>query len=126
MSAGRFLRSKYAADYGDGTAIHPIRVQPETIQAVVGAEDNDPPAGEINNPISAQISRGRRSRGLSPRFITIQLPATSSPPTDYAAGSITRIPALNAAFFGACVPGAIVEYLGVQWEVVSASPERAS
>lgn len=125
MSAGRFLRAKYAADYGAGTAIHPIRVQLETTEATIGSEANNEPAGAINNPISAQISRGRRARGLSPRFITIELKEGETPPTGYASGSITRIPVLNRPFFELCSTGATVDYLGAEWEIVSPSPERA-
>lgn len=125
MSAGNFVRTRYAADYGAGDAIHPIRVQPETLQMSIGSEDNDPPAGGITNPISAVVSRGRRARGLTPRLITIQLTSTATPPAGYAAGSITRVPALNAAIFGAAFVGASVTYLNTGWEVVSTSPERA-
>lgn len=124
MSAGNFIRSRYAADYGDGSAIHPIRVQPETIAASIGSEDNDPPAGAINNPISAKISLGKRARGLSPRYITLEFPLTS-PPTGYKAGGITRIPALTFPFWEAAVNGATCTYLGVACTVVSRSAEEA-
>lgn len=125
MSAGRFVRSKYAADYGAGTAIHPIRVQEETLLLTISSEENTPPAGDVTNPISAQISRGRRARGLSPRFITLQLLSTATPPATYAAGSIVRLPALNRVIFEAAVPGSSAAYLGTDWQVISATPERA-
>jgi hypothetical protein len=126
MSAGAFRRSKYVADYGDGSAVHPIRVQPETLSAISGTQDNDEPNVDITNPISAKISTGRRSLGLSPKFITLQLPDGTTPPTGYKAGSITRIPALTRAFYDSVSKGSEVTYLGVIWEVVSKTPERAT
>jgi len=124
MSAGAFVRSKYEASYGGTTnPIHPIRVQPETLLANNGVEVNDPPVDDISNPISAKISLGRRARGLSPRFITLQFP--SSPPTGYKELGITRIPALTEAFFDGVTVGSTVEYLSVNCIVVSKTPEQA-
>lgn len=124
MSSGVFVRAKYQATYGGGTNIHPIRVQPETLDAVGNSETNDEPAGAINNPISAQISKGRRAKGLTPRYITIQFPLTGQP-AGYKAGGITRIPALTEPFFEAQVTGATINYLGVDCEVVSTTAEEA-
>lgn len=100
MSNGQFTRSRYIADYGAGTAIHPIRVQPETIELVVATNPNDPPTGAITNPISAVVSRGKRARGLRPRLIALQTPVTS-PPTGMLPGGITLVPALNKAIYAA-------------------------
>lgn len=101
MSAGAFTRTKYQASYGDGTAVHPIRVQDTTLTCSVGGVDNDPPAGAISNPISAVVSRGRRSKGLVVRTVTLEAP-TTSPPTGYKPGGLTTIPCLTQAFFDAC------------------------
>lgn len=123
MSAGVFTRSKYEATYGTPpNQIHPIRVQPETIAAEIDSTPNDPPTGDITVPISAIISRGKRAKGLIPRIVTLQLPATGQP-TGYKAGSIVRIPALTPAFYAAATPGAECTYLGVTCTVVSASNE---
>lgn len=124
MSAGTFIRSRYQASYGGGTAIHPIRVQPETIAFDAGSDTNDPPSGAINNPISAKISLSSRGLGLRPRFVTIQLPSTSTPPTGYRAGSITKIPILTPGVFASLAPGDEVTYLGVPWSVVSTTAEE--
>lgn len=124
MSSGSFVRSRYGADYGDGTAIHPIRVQPETISLTINSEDNDPPAGAINNPISAIVSRGKRSSGLIPRIITLQFPATGQP-TGYKALGFVRVPALNATIWQSAQRGDTATYLGVSCTVVSKSAEEA-
>lgn len=100
MSNGQFTKTRYLADYGAGTAVHPIRVQPETIQLVVGTNGNDAPVGAISNPISAVVSRGKRARGLRPRLIALRTPLTS-PPTGMLPGGITLVPALNKTIYTA-------------------------
>lgn len=124
MSAGRFTRTKYQATYGGGTNIHPIRCQPETLDATGNGETNNPPAGALTNPISAQISRGKRAKGLTPRYVTIQFPE-DDPPEGYKPLGITRIPCLTEPFFEAQVTGGIIQYLGVNCEVVSTTVESA-
>lgn len=125
MSAGAFVRSRYAASYL-GTAIHPIKVQPETIAAsIVGtpANTNAAPTGAGTNPISAQVSRSTRALGLHARLISLRISGT--PPTGYSSGSTVRIPGLNVAFFQACqLPGAQVTYLGTTWNVVGTRSEE--
>lgn len=124
--AGKFTRSKYQASYGAGAAVHPIRVQPETIAADFGADTNDPPANAINNPISAKISLSSRSRGLRPRYVTLQLGDGVAPPTGYKAGAITKIPVLTPGVFTSVQVGGSVTYLGVTWTVVSLTAEEVS
>ncbi len=124
MSAGQYIRGRYQASYGGGTSIHPIRYQPETQAAVINSVTNNPPDGDINNPISAQVSRGGRARGLRPRSITIQFPNTGQP-TGYAPGGTTIIPALTQEFFDAATPGADITYLGVLCTVVGRTAESA-
>lgn len=124
MSAGEFSLSKYAASY-DAAAIHPIRVQPETIAASIGGTTNSAPTGALNNPISASVSLSNREIGLRPRFVTLQAPATGQP-AGYKAGGVTRIPALQEAFWNAAVKGASVTYLGIStWTVISREAEQA-
>jgi hypothetical protein len=128
MSAGLFTRSRYEATY-KADEIHPIRVQPESLLlASVGGTPipNNPPADPINNDISASISLSGRSVGLRPRYFTLELPQTSTPPTGYAPGSITRVPILTEALFNAVNRGGSVTYLGVQWTVLNKTPERAA
>lgn len=128
MSAGRFTGSRYQASYGAGTAIHPIRVQPETIALTIDSVANDPPAGAITNPISAVVSRGVNARGLRPRTVTLRAPDTD-PPATYLAGGTTTVPLLNPAIFTAAANAddeTAVSYLGVTtWTVVGVSGEVA-
>lgn len=128
MSAGAFDKSKYAATYGGGTNIHPIRCQPETASCVVGGVTNTPPSGAVNNPISAVVSRGRRAKGLIARTVTLEAPATGQP-TGYKAGGFTTIPCLTEAFYTACenaTDSTTVSYNGVTgYKVSYVSVERA-
>lgn len=127
MSAGAFLKSKYAASYDAGTQIHPIRVQPETTTCTVGGVQNDEPVGAITNPISALVSRGRRSRGLIVRTVTLAA-AVDGQPTGYKAGGLTTIPCLTEAFYNACVAATtttVVSYNGVAtYKVAYVSDEK--
>lgn len=123
MSAGVFVRSSYNATYIP-TAIHPIRVQPETITATIGTVANDAPTGAITNPITATVSRNKRQKGLLPRTVTLESPP-GDPPAGYKDGGITVIPALQEAFWNAAVPGATCTYLTKAFTVVSRSPEIA-
>lgn len=122
MSAGPFLLTFYEASYLS-TAIHPIRVQEETIAAVIGTVGNTPPAGPATNPIQARVSGGRRTIGLLARLIRLRLPATGQP-TGYKPSSILTIPALNLEVFTAATKGAEADYLGVTCTVVGRSAER--
>jgi len=123
MSSGSFTITKYAASYGNGDQIHPIRVQPETITAAIGSVTNAAPSGTQNNPIQCRVSGGKRQIGLLARYITIQFPATDQP-TNYQAGGTTRIPALTEAFYNAAVKGADITYLTKTCKIVSRSRER--
>lgn len=123
MSAGAFTITKYAASYGDGTSIHPIRVQPETLTATIGGTANAAPTGDVNNPIQCRVSGGKRQIGLQARYITLQFPATGQP-TTYQGGSTTRIPALTETFYNLATKGAVITYLTVACQVVSRSRER--
>jgi len=127
MSAGVFTKTKYAASYGGGTEIHPIRVQPETITCTVNSVANSAPAGAVTNPISALVTRGRRAKGLIVRTVTLRAPATGQP-TGYKPLGLTTIPCLTEAFFNACAAATdatTVSYLGVTGFTVSyVSDER--
>jgi len=123
MSAGVFSLVGYTANY-DADQIHPIRVQPETIAAAIAGTTNAAPAGAVTNPISAVISLNRGSLGLRPRYVVLQAPLTGQP-DGYAPGGITRIPALQEAFWTAAIKGVTCTYLGVAFTVISREPERA-
>lgn len=121
MSAGAYLRSRYQASYLS-TAIHPIRVQPESIAASIAGVVNNPPAGASNNPISARVSGGKRTLGITARKVIVAAP-TTSPPTGYLPGGKSVIPALTEAFYNAAIKGATCTYLGASFSVVSRSVE---
>jgi hypothetical protein len=124
MSAGAFVNSRYEADYGAGTAIHPIRVQPETLLlATTGGtpQTNAPPDGAITNPISAECASSYRSLGLHPRKVRIKL--TGAPPTGYEAGGTAVLPLLNKAISVGLSTGVPISYLGTDWVVIGYHPE---
>lgn len=125
MSTGNFITARYAASYDDAN-IHPIRVQPETLglQVTIAgvAVTNTQAVGALNNPISAVVSRGRRSKGLNARLIRIKF--GDEPPEDYLANSPLTLPALNPALLSA-INGATGTYLGAAITVLGTSPEVA-
>jgi len=123
MSAGNFVTAKYDADYGDGSAVHPIRVQPETLAATCGAEDNDEAAGAISNPIPCAAVGSKRGNAFVARRVRLKYKSGTLPPGGYTATSRTQIPALNRPFYEACTKGAEVTYLGAVWSVVGRSAE---
>lgn len=123
MSAGSFVRVAYQASY-NVAAIHPIRVQPETLQLSVTiggtAVVNTAAAGAITTPAGVRVSAGRRSRGVNARLIRIRFSGVT--PDGYQANSTITLPALNAALLGA-PNGATGTYLGQPIVVVGTSPE---
>jgi hypothetical protein len=127
MSAGRFVFSFYDADYGAGTAIHPVRVQEETLDAtVVGtAETNTPVGTAATNPISASVSDSTRALGLHARLVYMELAAGATPPATYKEGSRVKIPALSKDFYAAAAAGnQQVTYLGTTWRVTGTRAEK--
>lgn len=128
MSAGRFSRARYDATY-DADAIHPIRVQPETLAFATQAVPpvtNASPAGAVTNPISALASLNKRARGLHPRYVTIQLADGELPPSGYASGAVAKVVILQESLYNSLTIGQPVTYLSSEWEVVSKSPEEAN
>ncbi len=123
MSAGVFITSFYEASYDDGTHVHAIRVQPETIAATAGGVTNVSAAGAANEFTRAIVSGGRRRNGLHARIVRLRILGT--PPTNYSATSNTTIPCLTADFFNVCsIPGTVVTYLGTTWEATGTTPEK--
>ena len=114
MSAGSFTTAKYEAAYNTVAAqVHPIRVQPETLEASIDSVTNDQTSANLTSPISAVISRGVRAKGLRPRTVTIQFPATGQP-SGYKAGGTTVIPALTGEFYSAAIVGADVGFVRLE------------
>lgn len=126
MSAGRFAFTFYEATY-DPAAIHPIRVQPETLELNDGAgtpTSNEAPEGPATNPISAVVSLAGRAGGLRPRRWNLQLTDTT-PPTGYDDRAKVSLPILTQAFYDSVSVNAEVDYLGATWRLVSKDQERA-
>lgn len=126
MSAGNFVVTKYEASYAAGQ-IHPIRVQEETLallQDSGGVNDatNDPPAGAVNNPISALVNLNRGARGLRPRYVVASWNAAK--PAGYT-GDTVRIPILTINNFNNLAVGESIAYLGTTAIIVAKEPERA-
>lgn len=126
MSGGSFIVVGYTASYNNAN-IHPIRIQPETeaLTITIGGAavvNSGEDAGNITNPISAVVSRGKRSRGLNARTITIEF--TSAAPTGYLVGSPITIAAVNPDLLTAPA-GATGTYLGQSIRVIGTSPETA-
>lgn len=120
MSAGPFQKTTYELDSG---AIMPIRVQPETIAAVIGAVSNDPPTGPATTTFgSASVSQGKRTNGVNARLVRIKF-APGSEPTGYAVGATVTIPLLTTAARDAAGPGVAVTYLGSAGTVVGLTGE---
>lgn len=118
MSSGAFSLVGYAADYGTGTAVHPIKVQPETLALVINGEANDGAAtSTITNPISAIVSKSRRGYGLHPRLVSFRF--TGTPPSGYLANQTYRLPLVNKDIAAEAVTGATGTYLTVAIQVVS-------
>lgn len=86
MSAGNFSDAFYTADSG---LIHPMRVQPETLAAVIGGATNAATAGPATSNQFVKISKARRERGIGSRYITARW--TTTQPTDYAVNGKIRI-----------------------------------
>lgn len=121
MSAGAFQVSKYETDAG---AIHPIRVQPETLAAAIGATTNAAPTEAVDGEGSASVSGGRRSNGINARLVRLKFGAT--PPTGYLPNGVTTIPALTPEFYDAATRGAEATYLGSPATVSGRSPETVN
>jgi len=123
MSAGAFVISSYRASYNTDQ-IHPIKIQPETLAASANSVANNAPSDPPTSPISAVVSRGKRTRGLIPRTVTLRLNEDQIL-TGYLPRSVTIIPVLLPATFGAWPRGAEVDYLGAVWTIIGRSQEEA-
>lgn len=118
MSAGRFVRSRYEANNG---LIHPIRVQPETLEASLGGGANAAPAGAVDTSISVRTSQSARAFGIRPRLVTLAWSA--APPAGYDDRGTIRLPILTEARYDAINVGGTGTYLGAGVTVVGKSPE---
>lgn len=118
MSSGRFVRSRYEADNG---TIHPIRLQPETLEANIGGGANAAPSASTDTDLSAKVSRGGRAFGLRPRFVTVVW--SGEAPSGYDDRTPLRIPILTESRFDAINVNSTGTYLGASVTVISKTPE---
>ncbi len=120
MSAGSFVTSRYESN---GGGIFKVRVQPETIDAVIGAVSNGPPAGAITQEVSALARGGKRQIGVVARTATLKF--TGAKPAGYT-GNNAVVPVLSPDTYDAWTTpaGQTGTYLAAPVEVVGQSPER--
>lgn len=124
MSAGVFITTGYQATY-DSNQFHPIRVQEETeaLSLNVGGTNilnEGVPNDQINNPISAKVSKTRREIGLGAAKVSLRW--TNEIPNTYDGSGILVVPLLNSAI-RAVGRGATGTYLNNEVEVIGVTPE---
>lgn len=117
MSAGAFVLSFYEADDDE---IFPIRVQPETLAASIGAV-NAGATGPATVPVFARTGGGRREYGRKTRSVSVKF--TGAVPDGYATDRLLRIPIMTSAVFSGIDVGDTGTYLGVGVQVVGKSSE---
>lgn len=117
MSAGSFTRGRYQADNG---SIHPIRIQPETAAANIGAV-NAPPTGAVTVPLFARARKSRRAFGLGARTVRVRF--TAAVPDGYAPNQILTIPILTPTVFNGITPDQTGTYLGAPVVVIGTTAE---
>lgn len=120
MSSGPFVNTKYESNELGG-AIMNLRVQEETLVFAAGTA-NQPPAGAVDLPLFASVSRNRGEYGVKTRKITIEF--TGTPPAGYTGDNLV-IPVLTEAAYLAYIPGTTGTYLGAPIRIVSRTPEFA-
>lgn len=125
MSSGVFILSRYRATYGDGTNVHPIKIQPETTGLQFGTEINIPSVSSPTSPISAVVSQGSRALGLTPRKVAFRFTGTAPINGTYKEGSTMVLPWL-IPFTSALVKGVTGTYLGEPIELIGLIPERVA
>lgn len=119
MSGGPFVRARYSTDT---TAIHPIRLQPETLEATFGTTENIQPTAPIDSQGAVSVRRGRRSYGIHARYVTVVF--ETDPPTGYLGGSPLKIPVPLLTVWQGINVGDSVTYLdGTGGIVISKTPE---
>lgn len=120
MSAGTYDTTKYEMDATNGGYILKARVQPETLAATDGTNANDAPAGDIDAPGSAKVSKGKREFGVGMRKVVLELTGTA--PDGYSGDDVV-IPVLTPATYTAWSIGTEITYLETTWEVKERYPE---
>lgn len=118
MSAGAFIKSKYAADNGD---VYRIRIQPETAALVLNAVTNTAPAGAVDQEITARARGSRRKFGVTARKVSLEF--TGALPDGYE-GDPVEVPILTKTVFDGITTGQTGTYLGSPVAVISKTNEQ--
>lgn len=106
MSSGKFSVSKYLSDKG---GIHPIRIQPEGSPA-----NGTPPAGAVDEDISAKVGGSRRTYGLHARGVRL---VRSIGTGDDQANRYNFYPVLTPTHFATLNRGGTLTIDGVAWTI---------
>lgn len=123
MSAGVFTISKYETNSPAlGGVIMPIRVQPETLAAVIGGVANAAPTGDVDFPLRVSVSATDGEYGVKPRKVTLRFTDQADLPDGYSGQDVT-IPMMTPAIAAAAIDGAAGTYLTKAVTVVSTKPE---
>lgn len=123
MSAGEFELSKYeTSSTALGGVIMPIKVQPETLAAVIGGVTNTPPAGAVDFPLRVTVSGSNGEYGVKPRKATLRFTDQADLPTGYSGQDVT-IPLMTPTIEAAALPGATGTYLTKAVTVVAVKSE---
>lgn len=116
MSQGAFsVLGRYEAS--EGGDIYRIKVQPGTINAA-----NPVATGAVTGVGSVRVGGGNRQLGIKARSVTLRWKTT--PPTNYLANGLVRIPIFTPATYDALKLGADFTYLGTTAVIVGKNPER--
>lgn len=119
MSAGVFIYEQYEDDKG---FVHPIKVQPETIAAVLGGTANASPGTPIDANDFVRVGGGRRGYGIKARLA--RLAWTGAPPLGYKVGGTVTIPILSLALWNTLSSANTTgTYLGAGVKVVGLSSQ---
>jgi len=122
MSEGRFEIVNYGSN--KLATVHPIRIQPETLTLTIGGVTNSAPIGSAVLP-SAQVSQGKRKKGLNARSVTFKF-AVDAAPVGYKPESPISLPWLqNNAAFNGTFAGQEGSYQGADIVIVGTSNETA-
>jgi hypothetical protein len=122
MSQGSFQIVNYGSN--KLSTVHPIRIQPETLTLTIGGVTNSAPIGSGVLP-SAQVSQGKRKKGLNARTVTFKF-APGSQPTGYKPESPITLPWLqNNDTFNETFAGQTGTYQGSDIVVVGTANETA-
>lgn len=119
MSAGPFTISRYLAD---DASVRPIRIQPETLSATLGAA-NAAPAGAVTVNQFAAARKNRRAYGMGARAVRVRF--TAAVPSGYGTNQVLSIPILTPTVYNGISVGTTGTYLGSAVIVVGKTSESS-